>query len=476
MDSIITDFGRAINAQDGYALSATISPLPPKEDSGRLYALRRATNAYSVLSDFRYAINQNPNFKLDRKEGADWVDVYVAYWKAVSEILAAEESMNQGKTATWDKVYTAWKDLLNALHKGYRNDHFEAWTIPCLYITGKYLRVFAIKADESAASQKGSASFNTAFVDDVVDEEGGNEKLEDCARQINRIFGLCISDRAPLEESRKWGLYYITNLLFKTYFKLNSVSLSKNILRSLTASVSDMPPLSSFPRAHQVTFNYYVGVIHFLDENYSQAEKHLTAAYTQSLASSSHNIKLVLTYLIPARLITASVLPTPALLAPYPGLQKLFGPIATCIKTGDLAGFDRALQAGEDEFVKRRIYLTLERGRDQCMRNLFRKVYLAGGFEAPKEGEPETAEKIRRSRVPIAEFAAALRLGGEEEIPLEEAECLIANLIYKVSAFRNAVSANTNISCQGMMKGYISRSYQLVVMNKKGDAFPGTGV
>jgi hypothetical protein len=26
--------------------------------------------------------------------------------------------------------------------------------------------------------------------------------------------------RAPLEESKKWGLYCITNLLFKIYFKV----------------------------------------------------------------------------------------------------------------------------------------------------------------------------------------------------------------------------------------------------------------
>lgn len=29
---------------------------------------------------------------------------------------------------------------------------------------------------------------------------------------------------APIEESRKWGLYYITNLLFKTYFKVSDIS------------------------------------------------------------------------------------------------------------------------------------------------------------------------------------------------------------------------------------------------------------
>lgn len=206
MESLITDFARAINSQDGYALSDTISPLSPNNDSGRLYALRRATNASSVLSDFRYAIGNNPNIDLDRQESNHWIEVYVAYWKAVCEILAAEEAVNTSKNSGrnqsagthWDKVYAAWKDLLNTLYKGYQTSSFEAWTIPCLYITGKYLRVFAIKADECAAGRRGGASFNAGFQDDVVDEEGGNEKLEDCARQINRIFGLCISDRYNL--------------------------------------------------------------------------------------------------------------------------------------------------------------------------------------------------------------------------------------------------------------------------------------
>ncbi len=76
--------------------------------------------------------------------------------------------------------------------------------------------------------------------------------------------------RAPLEDSRKWGIYYIINLLFKTYFKLNSVSLSKNIIRALAATRGDMPELSAFPKSHQVTFKYYVGVINFLEENYVQ--------------------------------------------------------------------------------------------------------------------------------------------------------------------------------------------------------------
>ncbi len=74
--------------------------------------------------------------------------------------------------------------------------------------------------------------------------------------------------RAPLEASRKWGSYYIANLLLKTYFKLNSASLSKNILNSLRAGGRDMPNFNAFPKSQQVTFKYHQGVLAFLEENY----------------------------------------------------------------------------------------------------------------------------------------------------------------------------------------------------------------
>jgi hypothetical protein len=117
------------------------------------------------------------------------------------------------------------------------------------------------------------------------------------------------------------------------------------------------------------------------------------------------------------------------LLQPYPRLQKLFLPLSACIKKGRLKAFDLALQDIEEECVKRRIYLTLERGRDIALRNLCRKVFLAGGFDEPKA---PGAEPIRRTRVPIDEFSAAIRLSSQEAIDSDEVECLLANMIYKV--------------------------------------------
>lgn len=115
------------------------------------------------------------------------------------------------------------------------------------------------------------------------------------------------------------------------------------------------------------------------------------------------------------------------------------------------------MSAGEVEFVKRRIYLPLERGRDIALRNLFRKVFIAGGFEEPKDGQPP----IRRTRVPVAEFAAALRIGthatGRTRVDIDEVECLLANLIYKVrtsSVSRGIVEdALTDFSIAGSHEG-----------------------
>lgn len=52
--------------------------------------------------------------------------------------------------------------------------------------------------------------------------------------------------------------------------QINSVSLTKNLLRAISAQSDDIPPLETYPKSHIVTFKYYLGIIHFLDENYTE--------------------------------------------------------------------------------------------------------------------------------------------------------------------------------------------------------------
>ncbi|KAE8379126.1 hypothetical protein BDV26DRAFT_260123 [Aspergillus bertholletiae] len=455
MATIFEDFVQGQRIGSGPRLAAALTPVAPTEHPQRLETFYRFSNAARVSSDLRYSLFQANGLKLPKQEQNSWIDIFSAYWTAVGEIVKFTDSPS---SASWVKVFNTWKDLANILIRGYTNFGLQAWTVPCLYVVGKYLRIFAMKADAELSTQD-SVAFGDNFQDDVAADFEKSAKLEESARIINRMFTLCLSDRAPIEDSRKWGIYNTTNLLFKTYFKINSVSLSKNLLRALNASSADLPDMEVFPKSHIVTFKYYVGLIHFLDENYAEAEEHLAYAWNMCHKDAMKNKEMILAYLIPCHLVTTHTLPSKKLLAPFPRLEKLFRPLCNCIMKGDLNGFDNAMTAGEEEFVKRRIYLPLERGRDIALRNLFRKVFIAGGFEEPKDGQLP----IRRTRVPVSEFAAALRIGmhadDRSRVDIDEVECLLSNLIYK-----------------GLMKGYIARERGMVVLSKGGTAFPGTGV
>ncbi|KAI5843883.1 hypothetical protein DFP73DRAFT_527139 [Morchella snyderi] len=404
MSALYKQFRLALKTQNGQALGAVFSPR-----NADISSFAFSTNHANVRRDIEYELMQLP-----AKSRPAWVEAFIGLWKVAYTLERDEEP------GAWARAYEGQKETMLAVVRGYQNASWPHWTLPVMYTACKYLRTIAMKADE----------------------EGKTGCLEDAARIVNRAFTVCISDRAPLEESRKWGTYYIVNLLFKTYFKLNAITLSKNILRALAATTADMPPLSAFPKAHQVTFKYYVGVIYFLEENYALAEENLMDAWKLCHPDATRNQELILTYLIPTKLCTTHTLPTAALLSRYHRLHALFAPLCTTIKSGNLLAFDAAMAAGEQEFVKRRIFLTLERGREIAMRNLFRKVYLYCD---------------KSTRIPVRTFQAAMG-SGMVEVEGEEVECLIAGLIYK-----------------GLVKGYISREKQMVVLSGT-MAFPGTGV
>ncbi|KAH7390864.1 hypothetical protein DE146DRAFT_634721 [Phaeosphaeria sp. MPI-PUGE-AT-0046c] len=438
MQAALAPFEEAYATGLAQPVADFLSPVAPTQDPGRLYDFYRASNDEKIVGDVRYALKYNKKTRMGQKESDAWVDILVGYWRAVKQIILADEAANQRRLSDrqYLAVYDAWKDLTTSFIKHISGGSLPAWAIFTLYFTANHLRKIAIKADDYLAKAKPATSANS-FSDDIVPQAARSEKLEEAARVFNRVFALCLGDRNPdLSESRKWGVYCIANLQFKTYFKLKAISLSKNVVKSIEAQ-SDLPPFNLYPRAHRVTYRYYTGVLAFLQEDYAKAEQNLQEAWNSCYARSQKNKSLILTYLIPCRLITQHAIPSATLLAEAPGLAHLIGPLVSCIKKGDLTGFDEALARGEPEFVRRRIFLTLERSRDIALRNLLRKVYLAAGYDDLKEGQTEK-DRIRKSRIPLLHFATALRMGiaGEgsgQAVEDDEVECLLSNQIYKVS-------------------------------------------
>ncbi|KAI0677262.1 hypothetical protein C8Q78DRAFT_1001890 [Trametes maxima] len=297
----------------------------------------------------------------------------------------------------------------------------SGWTLPALFSILRDLRDLASDADLEAAS---NGQDNTA-------------NMEEAARIISKAFSSCVTDRqSPVAESRKWGVYYVVGLILKCYFRVRRISLSKNILRAINAN-PDIPPLSAYPRSHQVTYRYYIGMLGFLSEDFAKAEQELTLAFYNCYNGAHSNLERILTYLIPLRMFRGH-LPSRELLQRFPVLDDLYTPFITAIRLGDIRTYDASLDRFERRLVDLNLYLTLEKARELCIRGLFRRVWIA-------------AEKS--TRIPVSMFHAALQMA-DEETSSEEAECLVANMVFK-----------------GFVRGYISHEKQMVVLANT-NAFP----
>ncbi|KAF8632316.1 hypothetical protein AX15_001939 [Amanita polypyramis BW_CC] len=289
----------------------------------------------------------------------------------------------------------------------------KGWTLPALFSVLRDLRDLAHDADYDARCNSQKSDF-----------------MEEAARIISKAFTSCMTDRtSPPDQSRKWGVYYVAGLIMKCYFRVKRISLSKNILRALEVN-TDVPPLSAFPRSHQVTYRYYIGMISFLNEDYANAEGGLTLAFYHCHTGSYSNQTRILTYLIPLRILKGH-LPSEELLNRFPILRNIFTPFISAIRKGDLAAFDKALESNERRLVELSLWLIVEKTRELCMRGLFRRVWVA-------------TEKS--SRIPISMFHSSLRISGID-LSQQEAECFVAIMIYK-----------------RYMLGYISHEKQMVVL------------
>ncbi|KAJ6460109.1 hypothetical protein C8R47DRAFT_1059009 [Mycena vitilis] len=296
----------------------------------------------------------------------------------------------------------------------------RGWTLPALFSILRDLRDLAHDADWHAK---------------VHSEQ--SECMVEAARIVARAFSNCMTDRnSPADESRKWGVYYVVGLAMKCYFKVKRISLTKNIIKVLENN-ADIPALELYPRSHQVTYRYYIGMISFLNEEYVKAEQELTLAFYHCHVEAHENQARILAYLIPLRILRGH-LPSDELMYRFPILADVFAPFVTAIRSGDIAAFDSALELREARLIELNLLLTLEKARELCLRGLFRRVWVASA---------------KGTRIPLAMFHCALRISGIK-VDIEEAECLVANMVYK-----------------GFMRGYISHEKQMVVLAST-NAFP----
>uniref|UniRef100_A0A3Q3IGY8 PCI domain-containing protein 2 n=1 Tax=Monopterus albus TaxID=43700 RepID=A0A3Q3IGY8_MONAL len=289
--------------------------------------------------------------------------------------------------------------------------------LPVMFAVTLDLRIFANNAEQQL-QKKGKGQ--------------PGEMLEKAAEQLMSCFRVCASDnRAGIEDSKKWGMMFLSNQLFKIYFKINKLHLCKPLIRAIDSSnlKNDYSP------AQKVTYKYYVGRKAMFDSDFKLAEEFLSYAFHHCHRSSQKNKRMILIYLLPVKMLLGHM-PTHQLLRKYDLMQ--FADVTKAVGEGNLLLLNEALSKHETFFIRCGIFLILEKLKIITYRNLFKKVYLL----------------LRTHQLPLDAFLVALRMMQVEDVDIDEVQCILANLIY-----------------MGHIKGYISHQHQKLVVSKQ-NPFP----
>ncbi|KPJ01261.1 PCI domain-containing protein 2-like [Papilio xuthus] len=289
----------------------------------------------------------------------------------------------------------------------------ENWSLPLMYTVCLDLRLVAQKAEGCNPQDNGKI-------------------LEKAAESLLACFRVCAADnRTADSDTKRLGMLTLVNQLLKVYFRINKLHLCKPLIRAIDSS----PFKDHFPLAQQITYRYFVGRKAMFDSDYASADEYLSYAFQNCHRNSRKNKRLILTYLIPVKMLLG-YMPSKTLLEKYDLMQ--FWDLVLTVKDGNLRGIDQVMEAHENFFIRAGIYLIVEKLKITAYRNLFRKVYLI-----------ENTHQIE-----IASFQAALQLVGQDDVDSDETQCIVANLIY-----------------DGKIKGYISYQHKKVVVSKQ-NAFP----
>ncbi|XP_075584219.1 PCI domain-containing protein 2 isoform X1 [Pelecanus crispus] len=293
----------------------------------------------------------------------------------------------------------------------------ENWALPIMYAVALDLRIFANNADQQLV-KKGKSKVG--------------DMLEKAAELLMSCFRVCASDtRAGIEDSKKWGMLFLVNQLFKIYFKINKLHLCKPLIRAIDSSnLKD-----EYSMAQRVTYRYYVGRKAMFDSDFKQAEEYLSFAFEHCHRSSQKNKRMILIYLLPVKMLLGHM-PTVQLLKKYDLMQ--FAEVTKAVSEGNLLLLNDALTKHETFFIRCGIFLILEKLKIITYRNLFKKVYLL----------------LKTHQLSLDAFLFALKFMQVDDVDIDEVQCILANLIY-----------------MGHIKGYISHQHQKLVVSKQ-NPFP----
>ena len=415
VQEVVHAVGSAIEKQDGEALAEALQQISSSRSNAALIA---------QLTAGRIDVRALSSSVLDRP-----------YDEMLAEQLDSLVAIHCNDHV---KAYSHQESACTKFHSVFEKD--TSWSLPAMHRLDLLLRMAAVRADAALKMSAAGGGDNREYSVGVLARREAPQ--EAAVRVLQKSFTICISDRAPLEVSKKWGTLHVINNLFKIYFQLNKLTLCKNLIKAVDgpgfpkALNGEELMGRSFPMAQLVTYHYFVGRLSLLNSQFGVAEGHLSFAFRNCPAASEKNKRLILRYLVPVRLVLGKFA-SKELLTKYDLPQ--FVPLCHAVHRGDLRLFERQLDDYQHLFIRHGSYLLVERAKTIAYRNFFRRVYSL---------HPEGTTKLDVAMLKRCLDATGVNLDHDE------IECVLANLIYK-----------------GYIKGYLSHQHGKLVVGKT-NAFP----
>ncbi len=267
--------------------------------------------------------------------------------------------------------------------------------------------------------------------------------LRESLQTLTRGWTIVAKDRTSIinPTSKKLALFAVTNILFKIYFSLNTLSLCSKLINVIEGPSSGgvMTNLHLFPVCDVVTYKYYNGRLKMFEDKFDEARECLRFALKHTPQSCFKNRQSILASLVPVEMYLG-IMPNEIISKKY-GLHE-FVTLGKSIIKGDVRTFSQILESHATRFIKSGVFLVLEQIKNTLYRSLFKKVYLL----------------LNNTRLSLILFQQALQWLGETTIDLDEIECILSNLIF-----------------QGKIKGYLSHQKRFLVVSKI-DPFPSHAI
>ncbi|KAL3316810.1 PCI domain-containing protein 2 [Cichlidogyrus casuarinus] len=301
----------------------------------------------------------NPNLAVSKPEEhvmslipAPWDEVTSAHIRCIWALQQKDYDEAYACQIIVVKTYTLTSNPYSRALSRILPETKDNWLLPIVHVAAVDIRKLAHGLDSA--------------VEDSKDAYGN--RMENTAQLIMRLFQLCAIDgKSDLENSKKRGMMCLANQLFKIYFQINKLNLCKSLIRA----IDNVGMEDYFSIAQRVTYRYYVGRKAMFDGDFTAANDSLSFAFEHCPAKNTHNKRLILIYLIPARMLLG-IMPHNNLLLKY-NLCEFLG-IVEATKAGDYRRLTEELNNNESFFINCGIYLILEKLKSITYRNLFKRM------------------------------------------------------------------------------------------------------